>query len=34
MDASNCLDNLIQSEGSNPDDWETIVDALRRDKQE
>ena len=34
MDASTCLDNLIQSEGNNPDDWETIVDSLRRDKQE
>ena len=34
MDASACLDNIIQSEGNSPDDWNTIVNQLRRDHQE
>ena len=34
MDAASCLDNIIQSEGNSPEDWNTIVNILRQDQQE
>ena len=34
MEASNCLDNIIQSEGNNSDEWNTLLNLLRDDRSE
>ena len=32
MDALNYLDNMIQSDGNNPDDWSNLLYALKNDR--
>jgi len=34
MDALNSLDNIIQSEGNNSDEWNTLLNLLRDDRSE
>jgi hypothetical protein len=34
MEALNSLDNIIQSEGNNSDEWNTLLNLLREDRSE
>jgi hypothetical protein len=34
MEALNSLDNIIQSEGNNSDEWNTLLSLLREDRSE
>jgi hypothetical protein len=34
MEALNFLDNIIQSEGNNSDEWNTLLNLLRDDRSE
>jgi hypothetical protein len=34
MEALNSLDNIIQSEGNNSDEWNTLLGLLREDRSE
>jgi hypothetical protein len=34
MEALNSLDNIIQSEGNNSDEWNTLLNLLRDDRSE
>ena len=34
MEALNCLDNILQSEGNSSEDWNSLLDILRNDRNE
>ena len=34
MEALNSLDNIIQSEGNNSEEWNTLLNLLRDDRSE
>ena len=34
MEALNCLDSIIQSEGNNSDEWNNLLNILRDDRSE
>ena len=34
MDSLNYLDNIIKSEGSDPDDWSNLLYVLKNDRNE
>ena len=34
MEALNYLDNIIQSEGNNPDEWNNLLYILKNDRNE
>ena len=34
MEALNSLDNIIQSEGNNPDEWNNLLYILKNDRNE
>ena len=34
MEAINCLDNIIKSEGNNSDEWNALLNILREDMNE